>query len=139
MIKGRLLYLLDSNTGILFRKMSFYLVDFTKGTNTFVCGMPVGKKTSLLSQSRILSRLKRLEPKCAGRLSETKFVVSLLRCIWMVDIQKRTCEKICENPEGFSEVINFCSTNDGVYWGDYGRNTELREVNVYSLRLTAYS
>lgn len=132
-IKGRLLYQLNDNTGFLFYRMSFFLVDLTTGKNTFVCRMPVGKKTALLSQSRILSRLKRLEPKCAGKLSETEFVVSLLRSIWLVDIQKGTCGKICENSDGFSEVINFSSTSDGVYWGDYGRNSELRKVTAYRL------
>lgn len=85
----------------------------------------------MLSQSRILSRLRRLEPKCAGRLSNTEFVVSLLRSIWLVDVEKKSCRKICDNPEGFSEVINFCSTPEGVYWGDYGRNNGLRKVRIY--------
>lgn len=137
-IRGRVLYLLRDNVGLLFYSMSFFLVDLTTGEKTFVCKLPVGKKTILLSRSRILSRLKRLEPKCAGRLSETEFVVSLLRCVWLIDIQKGTCVKLCENPEGFSEVINFCSTKDSVYWGDYGRNSQLREVSTYCLRLTAY-
>ena len=134
-IKGRLLYLIDENTGLLFHRMCFFLVDLTTGKKEFVCKLPVGKKTELLSHSRILSRLKRLEPKCVGRLSDTEYVVSLLRCVWLIDIQKGTCIKLCENPEGFSEIINFCSTKGGVYWGDYGRNSELREVTVYGLRL----
>ena len=137
-IKGRLLYLLADNTGLLFYSMSFFLVDLTTGEKTFLCKLPVGNKTALLSRSRMLSRLKRLEPKCAGRLSETGFVVSLLRSIWLIDVQKKTCVKLCDNPEGFSEVINFCSTPDGVYWGDYGRNNQLMRVTVYGLRLTAY-
>lgn len=137
-LKGRLLYLLDSNTGLLFFGMSFSLVDLTTGEKIFISRFPVGKKTALLSQWRILSRLKRLEPKCAGRLSKTEFVVSLLRSIWIVDVEKKTCQKLCDNPEGFSEVINFCSSPDGVFWGDYGRNSQLREVSVYCLRLTAY-
>lgn len=138
LIKGRLLYLLNDKTGLLFYRMSFFTVDLTTGEKEFVCRMPVGKKTALLSQSRILSRLKRLEPKCAGKLSETEFVVSLLRSIWLVDVEKETCQKLCDNPEGFSEVINFCSASEGVYWGDYGRNNQLREVSVYGLRLSAY-
>ena len=113
LIKGRLLYLLNDKTGLLFYRMSFFTVDLTTGEKEFVCRMPVGKKTALLSQSRILSRLKRLEPKCAGKLSETEFVVSLLRSIWLVDVEKKTCQKLCDNPEGFSEVINFCSTKEG--------------------------
>lgn len=137
-IKGRLLYLLNDNTGLLFYSMSFSLVDLTTGKKTFVCRMPVGKKTALSSRSRILSRLKRLEPKCAGRLSDNEFVVSLLRCIWIVDVKKKICHKLCDNPEGFSEVINFCSTEYGVFWGDYGRNNQLMRVTVYGLRLTAY-
>ena len=132
-LKGRLLYLFDSQKGILFKRMSFYVVDLTTGKKKLVAKLPVGKKTILLSRSRILSRLKRLEPKCAGRLSETEFVVSLLRSCWLIDIAHGTCEKICDNPEGFSEVINFCSVEDGVYWGDYGRNTEHQEVKVYHL------
>lgn len=130
-IQGRLLYLLDSNTGLLFYRMSFFLVDLTMGKKTFLCRLPVGKKTTLLSSSRILARLKRLEPKCAGRLSGTEFVVSLLRSIWLVDIEKKSCQKLCDNPEGTSEVINFCSASEGVYWGDYGRNTDHREVRIY--------
>ena len=132
-IKGRLLYLLNDNIGLLFDKMPFFTVDLITGEKSFVCRLPVGKKTELLSRSRIISRLKRLEPKCAGRLSDTEYVVSLLRCVWLIDIQKGTCIKLCENPEGFSEIINFCSTKGGVYWGDYGRNSELREVTVYRL------
>lgn len=133
MIKGRLLYLLNNTTGLLFCRMSFFLVDLTTGKQSFVCRMPVGKKTALLSRSRILSRLKRLEPKCAGRLSATQFVVSLLRSIWIVDVNEKSCTKLCDNPEGFSEVINFSSTEDGVFWGDYGRNSELRKVTAYRL------
>lgn len=132
-IKGRVLYLLDDDIGLLFYRMTFFFVDLTTGKKTFVCRMPVGKKTALLSRSRILSRLKRLEPKCAGRLSGTEFVVSLLRSIWIVDVEQKSCTKLCDNPEGFSEVINFCSTEDGAYWGDYGRNGQLREVSVYRL------
>lgn len=132
-IKGRLLYQLDDHFGLLFNRMSFFLVNLITGEKTFACNLPVGKKTALLSQSRILSRLKRLNPKCAGRLSETRFVISLLRSIWLVDVEKKSCQKICDNPVGFSEVINFCSTSEGVYWGDYGRNTEHRAVKVYRL------
>lgn len=135
LIKGRLLYLLNEKAGLLFYRMSFFTVDLTTGEKEFVCKMPIGKKSVLLSHSRILSRLKRLEPKSVGRLSENEFVVSLLRSIWLVDVGKKTCKKLCDNPEGFSEVINFCSTEDGVFWGDYGRNTELREVTVYRLEV----
>lgn len=132
-IRGRVLYLLNDNVGLLFYRMSFFLVDLTTGEKTFVCELPVGTKTVLLSRSRILSRLKRLEPKCAGRLSKSEFVVSLLRSIWVVDVEKNTCQKIFENPEGFSEVINFCSTQEGVLWGDYGRNNGLSEVRIYKV------
>ena len=132
-LKGRLLYLLDSQKGILFKQMSFYVVDLTTGEKIPIAKLPVSKKTKILSRSRVLSRLKRLEPKCAGRLSETEFVVSLLRSCWLIDTARGICEKLCDNPAGFSEVINFCSVQDGVYWGDYGRNTEYREVKVYHL------
>lgn len=132
-IKGRLLYLMENNTGLLFYQMSFFLVDLATHEVKFICALPVSKKIELLSHCRLLSRLKRLEPKCAGRLSETEFVVSLLRTCWLIDITHGTCEKICDNPEGFSEVINFCSVGEGVYWGDYGRNTEHQEVKVYHL------
>lgn len=130
-IEGRILYLLEDNTGLLFHRMAFFLVDLTTGKKTFVCRMPIGKKTTLLSRSRILSRLERLEPKCAGQLSETEFVVSLLRSIWIVDVNEKSCTKLCDNQEGFSEVINFCSTERGVFWGDYGRNTEHKKVRIY--------
>ena len=123
----------DDRTGLLFKKMTFFLVDMSTGKEKYICALPVSKKTELISQCRLLSRLKRLEPKCAGRLSETEFVVSLLRSCWFIDIAHGTCEKIYDNPEGFSEVINFCSVEDGVYWGDYGRNTGHQEVKMYHL------
>lgn len=134
-LKGRLLYSIDKNKGLLFRQMSFYSVDFKTGTCDFLCRLPVTKKTLLISHSRLLSRLKRLEPKCAGRLSKTKFVVSLSRSIWLIDVKEKTCIKLRETPKGFSEVISFCSTANGVYWGDYGRNTAHNEVNIYHLGL----
>jgi len=132
-IKGRLLYLIDNQIGLLSKQMSFFLVDMSTHEERFICALPVSKKAVLLSHCRLLSRLKRLEPKCAGRLSETEFVVSLLRSCWLIDTARGICEKLCDNPEGFSEVINFCSVADGVYWGDYGRNTEHKEVKVYHL------
>ena len=132
-VDGRLLFLLNRNTGLLFFRMSFSLVDLSTGKRILICRMPVGKKTLLASRFRLLSRLKRLEPKCIGRLSETEFIVSLLRSIWVLDVEKKTCKKLCDNPIGFSEVINFCSTEDGVYWGDYGQNKEYHSVNVYCM------
>ena len=109
-IKGRLLYVLANQTGLLFYKMSLYLVDLSTTKKRLVCNIPAGWKNILLSQMRILSRFRRLEPKCCGRLSETEFVVSLLRACWLVDIKKGSCEKICKVPGGFSDVLNFCST-----------------------------
>lgn len=132
-IAGRLLYVLDDNKGLLFRQMSFYLVDLITGNVTFVCRVPIDKMSALISKFRLVSRLRRLEPKCVGRLSESEFVVSLLRTCWLVDVAKQKCTKLCNNPTGFSEVINFCSVEDGVLWGDYGRNAEYREVNIYYL------
>lgn len=131
-VKGRLLYVFEGKA-LLFSQMAFFLVDLTSGDKSLLCRMPVDWKIVLLSGSRILSRLKRLDPKCVGRLSKTEFVVSLLRCVWVVDIQNRSCEKISESPEGFSDTINFCSAQDGVYWGDYGRNPLLKDVSVYRL------
>ena len=132
-VKGRLLYLIDIQTGLLFKQMSLFFIDMYTHEEKFICALPINKRIEQLSRARLLSRLKRLEPKCAGRLSETEFVVSLLRSCWLIDIAHGTCEKIYDNPEGFSEVINFCSVEDGVYWGDYGRNTGHQEVKVYHL------
>lgn len=132
-VRGRLLYLLDGNTGFLFMRMAFYQVDLSTGKRKIICKMPAGKKMVLISRSQFLSRLKRLEPKCAGRLSENEYVVSLFQSIWVVDLKKKTCRKMCDNPDGFSDVINFCSTSIGVFWGDYGRNVEYRSVNIYHL------
>lgn len=132
-VKGRLLYILDDYTGLLFKQMSFFLVNMTTHEEKFICTLPVGNKTIIISHSRLFTRLKRLEPKCAGRLSETEIVVSLLHACWLLDVEKKTCKKICDNPKGFSEVINFCSVEDGIYWGDYGSNVEHYEVKIYHL------
>lgn len=132
-IYGRVLYVLSNNRGLLFKNRTLYLVDFESGGLDAIFTFPVSGKKKILSQSRLMNRFLRLEPKCAGRLSETEFVVSLLRSIWLVDVEKKTCHKLCDNPEGFSEVINFCSTPNGVYWGDYGRNNQLTDVTVYRL------
>lgn len=132
-VNGRLLFLLNENVGVLFFRMSFYLVDLFTGRRTLICEMPVGKKTILASRSRILSRLKRLEPKCIGRLSKSEFIFSLFHGVWLIDVEKKTCKKLCDNPIGFSDVINFCSTESGVYWGDYGQNRGYHPVRVYCL------
>lgn len=132
-IKGRLLYLLDNHYGLLFKQMTFFLVDMKTQEEKLVCKLPVGRSNAFISRCRLLSRFKRWEPKCAGRLSETEFVISLFRSCWLVDVAKKSCEKLCDIPTGFSEVINFCSNKEGIYWGDYGRNPNHHEVKIYHL------
>ena len=132
-IYGRVLYVLSNYQGLLFKNLTLYIVDFENGDLDPIVTFPVCGKNKMLSQSRLMNRFLRLEPKCAGRLSEKVFVVSLLRRIWLVDLENRNCQKLCDNPEGFSEIINFCSTKDCVYWGDYGRNDQFKEVTVYRL------
>lgn len=132
-IYGRVLYVLSNNQGLLFKDLTLYLVNFENGDLDAIVTFPVSGTKKFLGHSRLINRFLRLEPKCAGRLSDTEFVISLLRSCWLVDVEKGTCKKLCDNPDGFSEVINFCSTKDGVYWGDYGRNNQLMRVTAYCL------
>lgn len=132
MIKGRLIYLINDTQGLLFKNLAFYVVDLNSGKRELIGKLPTSKKNSVLSSFRLTERLFRLEPKCAGRLDENRFVVCILGKLWLLDVQKHTISELCATRPGFG-VLNFCERDGYVYWGDYGANSDNDEINVYRL------
>ena len=84
-----------------------------------------------LSRFRLMARLFRLEPRCAEKLDDDRYVIEFKRAIWLLNTRKKSLRKLMTCSEGFSGTLNFCSDGNNVIWGDYGSNYHRNEVNVY--------
>jgi len=126
-MKGKIVYLLPNGDKLIYHKMSFYR------NNEYIASLPFSGILLLLIRLRIVSRFLRLEPRSIGQLTETKFVVSILRKIWLLDLKTKSLEVLMINGEGWSNPLNFCSDGESLYWGDYGSNPYHLPVKIYRL------
>lgn len=131
-IKGRLIYLIDESRGLLFKNLSFFVVDLRNGETELVGRIPAGAKEGILCHCRLTERLLRLEPKCVGRLDGDRFVICVLRKLWLLDLQERMITSLGNMRTGYG-ILNFCECDGHVYWGDYGANPNRDEINIYKL------
>lgn len=131
-IKGRLLYLTGNNCGLLFYHLAFYRVNLDNGEKKLIVRLPAGWKQRLLCRFRLINRLLRMEPRCAGRLNENRFVVNVLSKVWLLDCNERKVKELLKLRSGYS-LLNFCEKDGSLYWGDYGANPNYEEINIYCL------
>ena len=131
-IEGRLLYLISESRGLLFKQLAFYEIDLGSGEKTLIAKLPAGLKTRVLSHSRLAVRLLRLEPRCTGRQDENHFVVCVLGKVWLLDTQKRRISELIKLRQGYN-ILNFCESEDSLFWGDYGSNPNHDEIHIYRL------
>lgn len=89
----------------------------------------------LLSCIRVLSRLLRLEPRCATLLSEDLLLVAFRNQVLVVGLSKKKVIDYLPTRPSFSTPLTFCSMKlygeEVVYWGDYGENANSEEINIY--------
>lgn len=129
-INYKVLYLLDKKK-LLYRKGAFYIAN--GDAVSYLVSCPLSLVKQFLSKNRIANRLFRLEPRAVEWLSESKFVICFARKIWILDICKKTMYVVFKNRQGWSDVLNFCSDGNSLYWGEYGSNEQRREVNIYRM------
>lgn len=127
--KGRILY---NSRILIFKNLTFYTADLREGVTSKVTSLPVDRLKRLLSSFRLTNRLIRIEPRCAGKLDENRFVVCVVGKLWVVDIQTKTVSALDNLRPGYS-LLNFCENNCCLYWGDYGTNPNHNEINIYQL------
>lgn len=130
--KGRLLYLIDENFGLLFINQAFYKLNIVTGQKVLLAHLPVGLIKSFFGRFRLVTRLLRLEPRCIGRLDERRFVVFISGQLWLLDLSNNSVNKLNHSRQGFN-VLNVCECNGSLYWGDYGANPNHKVINVYKL------
>lgn len=94
------------------------------------------RKSKLLGFFRLFRRLLRLEPRCAERLDENRYVVCHAHKVWLLDVKQKSFTILQDSREGFSNPLNLCSDGRNVYWGDYGDNAFREEVNIYRVSLS---
>lgn len=130
-IKGRLLYL-NGKKGLLLKKLAFYTVDMESGAMNYIASLSVGGAKKIIGRCSLANRLLRMEPRCAGKLDNDRYVVGVLGKLWLVDVQKRTLSILKELRPGYS-LVSFCEKDGCLYWGDYGANPNHEEINIYRL------
>ncbi len=131
-IKGRLLYMITEMQGLLYQELAFYTIELVNGKKEQICPIPADGLKILLANYRLTTRFLRLEPKCAGRLDQDRFVISILGKLWLLDIKKKKIRELCNLRSGYG-VLNICESNGYIYWGDYGANPHHDNINIYRL------
>lgn len=118
-------YLSSTGQYLSFSKQAFWL-----GEEKIIDVRPSGWK-GMLSHSRLVERLLRLEPRCVEKLDEERFIVCHAHKVWLLDVIKKRFTVLQESRVGFSNPLNLCSDGQYVYWGNYGDNSTHEEVNIY--------
>ena len=128
-LKGKALYTFDNGSILWYHKLHFYI------DNRLLCSIPSKKSLKIASRIRILSRLLRLEPRCAAMIDGDLCLVAFLKRLFVVSIEKQKVEHILSNRQAFGNPLNFCSLRrvgkNEVLWGDYGMNPKLEPINLY--------
>ena len=86
-----------------------------------------------MSHSQLASRLFRIEPRCAGKLDDTRYLVGASGAVWLLDTQTGALKEATKFRPGWSAPLCFCHDGHCAYWGDYGANALSEEVNVYRM------
>lgn len=93
------------------------------------------RKLRFLSRIRLVSRLLRLEPRCATPINEYLLLVSFRHQVILVDISEGKTLDYLPVRLSFSNPLTFCSMwrygQEEVYWGDYGENENCDEIHIY--------
>lgn len=127
-MKEHFLYKLDNERWLSYRRDGYYI------GQELIAAVKHSFLKSFLSHFRLASRFYRMEPRCLEKLDVKRFVVSHLKKVWLLDIEKKSLDVVQEPREGFSTPLNLCSDGQNVYWGDYGNNTSRESVNIYKLQ-----
>lgn len=91
--------------------------------------MPTLKRL-VSSRSRAFARLLRVEPRTAAGVGEGVYLLSLPAGVIKVSANSGP-KCVIEVRPGFSATLNMEETPFGIFWGDYGNNAGLDEVNIY--------
>lgn len=118
--------------GLLFKHLAFYRVDLERGKAEMIARLPVDWKKKICCRFRLVNRLLRMEPRCAGMLDENRFVVNVLGKVWLLDCNERKVSELLQMRPGYS-LLSFCEKEGRLYWGDYGANPNYEEINIYRL------
>lgn len=97
-----------------------------------IAELPTSGIKGILGHFQLTNRMLRMEPRCAGRLSEQKYIVSVLGKLWLVDISQSKLVELRGMRQGYS-LISFCVDNGRLYWGEYGANPSHNNINIYCI------
>jgi hypothetical protein len=124
---------IDDDRLLVCKNLAIYIYSINQNKYRLIGRFPATPLKKILSHFRLTTRILRLEPRAVAKLTDNKYVISILHNLFIVDIQNKKIIKIQQNRNGFSDVLNICSADDSVYWGDYGKNPERECVNVYKM------
>ncbi len=119
---------INNSERLLYKNFALYDTQYKK-----ICNIPTLRKNKFFSYFRFTNRLFRLEPRCCCKLSEKQFVFSLCKKVFCVNLGTNDIFEVGNQSNGFGTPLNFCSTEEGIYWGDYGANLNYQEVNIYQI------
>lgn len=132
-ISGNLLYLSGLEEGLVYNKLSFYILSLDGKKKELIADLPIKGLKRVLCKFRFFSRLFRLEPRSFVRLNNSEYLISVLHKVWLLNVKSKSLKSVFESRKDFSDNLNFCISKGEVFWGDYGINVTHEPINVYRM------
>lgn len=126
------------NNLITYKDAKFYLFDLNTHIFRFICNFNIPLKYKLLGKIRIFERLLRIEPRSAILISEGKIIFSFKGFAYVLDVARKTINKIIEFRNGmstplyFTRIDNIDGFENKICYGEYFSNPNKDEVSIYS-------
>jgi len=127
----------DGKNYLLYKQGALYFSEEDCKKIKRICTIPLSENKKILSKSRIMTRLLRLEPRTACIIGDCQFLVSCSGKIFFVDARESIVKeefvfrKGMNNPLKFVKIDNVEGFVSGVYFGEYFSNNDCESVNIY--------
>lgn len=131
------IYQLEKELFLAYRKGKIIVYNTKNGSISYSLRVPMNPWKKILSMFRITTRILRLEPSEGAKIMNTIYLFSMSGGIYFYDLQTKTIKlehkfkKGMRNPLRITELENVQGFTDGIYYGEYSFNKELKDVSIF--------
>lgn len=126
---------------LVYKEFSFYLMNLENLNLEYLVSLESTVLQKIISKSRLLVRLFRLEPRLGVQISHNEIIVSFKGRLYKIIIDKKKIKNIHKFRDGMSNPLNLTYINNiknfdnQLCYGEYFSNLNKEKVNIYSYNL----
>lgn len=125
------------NDLLVYNNMQLFLLNLNDFSKIHICDFKTTSKQRLMSNSRLLTRLLRLEPRGVVKIDDNNVLISFKGNIYHLRIESKNLELVHEFRKGMSAPLtltaikNIEGFDEQYCYGEYFSNPEKEEVSIY--------